>query len=46
MPMTLSLIVKGNKAHAEVIREECREFLEDRPEADAQYGQNPYYTRQ
>ena len=28
MPMTSMIIVKGNKAHAEDIREECRAFLE------------------
>ena len=39
------VIVKGTKVHAEEIREECRAFLEDKPEADVEYGKDPYHPR-
>ncbi len=39
------MIVKGTKAQAEEIREECRAFLEGKLKF-AEYGENPYHPRQ
>jgi hypothetical protein len=38
------VIVKGNKAHAETIREQCQMFLEGK--LTLEYGENLYYTCQ